>query len=231
MLQWFTCLLTFAFAAGAEQPFWKSKPKVYERIQNREVIVSVSEAAGAAQGRHVLRLSGAGQVAAPCDFVFKNAQRYEELAKTTGYVEKFQLDPGGQTMQVAIRVFGFSSEFKVQAIVKEGATPKALEFTVLTGPMNGFTWGLAFDPVQPSKCEVAISGEYSYETFPIPKLFLEFGLEVIFQRIAQRLRGFVEESFTRPQNEKRSSAACTYRPGPGRRVPSILRRAPRTRTG
>ena len=42
MLKWLTCLLTFALAQANEVPFWKAKAKVYERVQNREVIVAVT---------------------------------------------------------------------------------------------------------------------------------------------------------------------------------------------
>src|SRR4051812_46464071 len=149
MLKWLTCILTFAAVAAPEKPFWKSKPKVYERVQNREVIVSVNTADGQGAKRHLLRLAGAGQVGAPCDFVYAEAQHYEQLAKFTGYVEKFKMNPDGRTLLVEVKAFGFSSEFKVLAAPKEEPHPKSILFTILDGPMQGFHFTMAFDPVKP----------------------------------------------------------------------------------
>jgi hypothetical protein len=42
-----------------------------------------------------------------------------------------------------------------------------------------------------------MTGEYSYDHFPVPKFFLEFGVEVIFQKMALRLRRYVEEQYAR----------------------------------
>jgi hypothetical protein len=47
--------------------------------------------------------------------------------------------------------------------------------------------------VGPAKTEIGISGKYRYVHFPIPKLFAEFGIEVILQRMAARIREQLED--------------------------------------
>src|SRR4051812_37606090 len=85
MLNLLTVLLCISFAA--EAPFWKAKPKVYDRVQNGEVIVSVTSGAGSEPSApKQMRINGGGQVAAPCAFVFESAQKYEEVARLSGYI-------------------------------------------------------------------------------------------------------------------------------------------------
>lgn len=74
--------------------------------------------------------------------------------------------------------------------------PRLIAYKLVGGPMTGFAGQIDFVKVAERKCEVGFVGEYKYDNFPIPRLFLEFGMEVVLQRMAARLRAFTEEELS-----------------------------------
>jgi len=169
--------LFLSLAVAQTLPFWKGKAKIYERVQNGEVIVSVmAEPQAPPQKHYHLHASGGGQVAAPCDFALKSAQKYEETAKVSSYVTEAKYHPDSKFLDVTIEVFFHQA-------------------TMENGVMRGFTWDLDFTEVNPRRCEIAFAGDFAYDTFPIPQMFLSFGLEAVFKHLAEQLRGHVEHEF------------------------------------
>ena len=190
MLKLMSCLLTIAVAQTL--PFWKSKAKVYERVQNREVIVSVTALDHTPEvPRYTLRVVGGGQSRVPCDFVFIQAENYEETARLSGYVTQAKFNPETRVMNVTVEAFFHSASMQI-AVQSHPAPERKLDFTMLTGAMRGFQWALSFADLNSGICEIAIDGSYLYDQFPIPRLFLEFGMEAVFKRMAERLREQVE---------------------------------------
>lgn len=202
MLKLFSCLLTIYLAQAAEPPFWKTKAKVFERIQNHEVIVSVTALDNANESpRFRLKLAGGGHVNAPCDFVYKTAHNYQELSRLSGFVEKSQYDSSTHILDVTISAFFYRSIFKLEIEEPKGPE-KELVFHIISGPMRGLKWSISFADVKSGKCEIDWRGEYKYDQFPIPKLFLEFGLEAIYRHMAERLRSFTEREYKKLEMDK-----------------------------
>lgn len=181
--------------AGAEDPFWKTKAKLYDRVKNGEVIVSVTaHDMSPAQPKWNLVLAGGGHVRAPCAVVFREAEKFEEAAKLTGYFENPKYDPATGKMQATISAYGFRRLVNMAVTANDG---REVEMRMLDGPMRGFWWRLSLSEIKSSVCEVALTGDYGYDEFPIPRLFLQFGMEVIFKRTAERLGKHVREVFAK----------------------------------
>jgi hypothetical protein len=194
MLKIAACFL--AMATAQTLPFWKTKAKVYDRVQNREVIVSVDATDRAGEHpRYRLQADGGGQAAAPCEFVVKEAQNYEEIARLSGFVTAAKYNPASAVMDVTVEAFFHKADLQI-AITGDS---RRMKFQMVKGAMHGFTWGLAFQDVSATKCEIALTGEYAYDEFPIPRLFLEFGLEAVFKRMAEQLRDQVEKRWKSAQ--------------------------------
>lgn len=207
MLKRLTCLLTFgSFAVAGSAPppvaFWKAKPKVYERIQNREIIVAVDSTSADKSPRHALAVNGGGQVTAPCDFTYEKVNHYEEMARLTDYVSDPVYHPDSKTLTLHMNAYGYQADLTVAIEAKDKATPKALAFRIVKGPMKDFAGQLAFDPIKADKCEIGITGAYRYDEFPLPKIFLEFAMEFVFQRMASRLRTHVEDAYEKRLDKK-----------------------------
>lgn len=204
MLKLLTCWLTFCALQANGEPFWKAKEKVYARVQNGEVIVSVSSEFAAKQTPpNTLTVNGGGQVAAPRDFVFTGAQKYAELMRTSDYVQRVSYDARTHRLELELKMLGYSSRIQVELTARPEPEPQRIEFQIVAGPLAGFRGILSFSKISPAlaapKCEVGMWGEYKYDVFPIPKVFLEFGIEVVFKRLAERLRSHIEAEYSHAQ--------------------------------
>ena len=192
-------LLSSFIALGASaaepEPFWKAKPKVYERIENREVIVSVTSVSVSGEKfKNHLKVEGGGQVRTPRSFLFERAQHYDEL-KRSSYVKQADYDPKTRLLKLKIEAFGHSAAMKVKLSPHPGDERDRIDFSVVEGTLKGLAGQLLFSSISTVKSEVGIHADYQYDRFPIPKLFLEFGMEVVFQKMAVFLRQYVEEQY------------------------------------
>ncbi len=178
-------------SAGADEPYWKRKEKVYKRIENREILVSVLSKEDP-RGQSTMTIRGGGQVPRPCDEVFARAQQYEKAAKASAFVSSAQFDSASDILAVKIEAFGRSANIRMQ--LKAHPTERRIDFKVVDGPMTGLSGRYDFFIAKTKKCDVGIDANYSYSEFPLPRFFLEFALEVMFQKMAGSLRQFVEES-------------------------------------
>ena len=193
MWKWLTWVLTLAVAQATEAPFWRSKEKVYARIRNREIVVSVvhhSAASGVAHNSLVV--SGGGQSSSSCAVIFAQALRPQELVEASDYIKSSTFDPASSSVTVKIEALGHAAELTVKLKPFAEAAPRRLEFEIVRGSMSGFHGTLTFTDLNVRACEIGLAANYSYDQAPLPRSFLEFGLEVIFQRMATRLRAFVE---------------------------------------
>lgn len=183
-------------SSAADLPFWKTKEKWIERVQNGDVVVSVRSHDKEGSPKHVMVLSGGGHVHVPCTYAFKEVQNYEEMAKISGYLRDSKYDSATHTLTFTVSAFFYASTMKAKMEVKSESKPLWLESTLLNGPMQGLFYRLTFTELDSKKCEIGLSGEYAYDVFPIHRLFLEWGMEAVFQGMAKRLRSHVEEGYT-----------------------------------
>lgn len=196
MLPIFLSLLTFAHAADSSLPFWKAKPKYYERIKNGEILVAVSEDRNQRTAdQRVLRINGGGLVAAPRDKTFAIAQRFEEMPNHSDYIKSAVMKRETGELTLVLMAYGYSGTVRVmvKSVPGNSDTPSRLDYVLVSGPLDGLNGQLTFTPVSPKKTEVGLTGELKYREFPLPKIFLEFAAEVIFQRIAFRVRQYAEQ--------------------------------------
>lgn len=191
----YICLLTICCAQTNAAPFWKTKAKVYQRIQNREVIVSVRSTSDSSPPLHTLHVEGGGQVRAPRDFVFGMAQKYDELAKMSDYITRSNYNVETHVLDLRIEAFSHTADMQVELKAFAEEEPLRIAYRIVSGPLQGYAGSVTFAAVNAGKSEVGISGEYKYDQFPIPRFFLQFGLEVVMQKMAWRLRSSVEEKW------------------------------------
>ncbi len=193
MLHWILILVHMAWAGP--EPFWRSKEKVYDRIKNREVIISVKSVEQDGPLKNHLKILGGGHVAAPREFVFRQTRNYEAVMRSSSYVRSAQFDPALKHLNFEIGAFGYTGHFKVQIDEFPDSEPQKIGYRVLGGPMDGLKGIFDFRDIGKGRTEVGIDGDFHYDTFPMARLFLEFGMEVVFQRMAINIRSHVEDKF------------------------------------
>src|SRR5690606_9420349 len=75
---------------------------------------------------------------------------------------------------------------------KDGRT---LQFKIVSGALSGLTGQLQAKDAGFLKTHVSLVSAYDYQKWLLPKLFLEFGLEIVLEKFSQRLRTLIEEDF------------------------------------
>ena len=194
-MKWLVCLLTFASAAAAEQPFWRAKEKAYKRIREGEILVSVATVPNPAPPpKNALRAAGGGVVAAPRAFVFETASDYERIARTSDYVKSVRYNAATSAVTIEMEAFGHKGHFVVEVHAHPGLEPMRIEYKIIEGPLAGMSGEVNFTNLGRA-CEVGFTGEFKGDEFPIPRVFLEFGFEVILQKMAARVRAYAEEEW------------------------------------
>lgn len=196
----FLSLFAISFAVAKPLPFWKGKEKYYARIKDGEVLVSVKSAnPDKPEHRQAILITGGGQVKAPAQFVFEAALDFDQVAKMSGYIEKAKFDAQKKVLTLDLSAYGHKGQMDFALNINRDAEPKTIGYEVIRGPMLGFRGEFAFEPTGQSLSEVGMTGLYSYKSFPMPQFFLEFGLQVVFQKMAVRLRHNVEEEFRKKE--------------------------------
>lgn len=196
MLAALVSIFIYAHAEKPAAPFWKAKEKVYQRVKEGEIIVAVKSERGVeGEPKHKMDIQGGGHVKAPADFVFKSAQEYAEIAKTSGYIKSAQFDPATKTLAIEVSAYGYGGKMKLAMKTDGESDPKKIEYLVVDGPFRDMGGAFLFSNIPKDKCEVGISSLFRYDKLPVPQFFVEFGLEFVFQRMAGRLRSHVEDKF------------------------------------
>ena len=189
----FLIFLALITCGRTEEPFWRAKEKIYSRIQNREIVVSVKSVPRTEGLNNQLSIAGGGQVETPCSFVFETSKNFELFAQESGYVERAKFDPSTQIMEARLSAYGYKSEIAL----KLRSDNSTLAYDVLKGPLKGMKGEFKFIPAGGKKCDIGIGGQFAYDQLPIPQMFVKFGMEVMLQRMAGRLRSFCEDLYAK----------------------------------
>lgn len=197
----FSLLVAQASAtAVAEVPFWKAKEKVYQRIQEERAVIFSVRTEKMANDKQTLLWNGGGQTSAPLDFTYKTAINIEHVKKGIDYIEEIRWEgpPFAPTSRLYVKAKAYGLEADMRFIMR--TTPSsALHFEIVEGTLKGaegdFTLVEVVNPDLHKRTEVGMTGHFDYVKFPLPKIFLEFGIEIILQRMAVQMRSYVEELY------------------------------------
>jgi hypothetical protein len=184
-------LAIFVSVAGADSaPFWKAKEKAYSRVENGEILVSVHSE------KPLMAINGGGQVRAPRDFVYNFAKDFNHIENLGVYVDHSHYDAEAGTVALSMSALGKHAEFLVRVQSFDDEDPRRIAFTITQGPLSGLHADLTFRTLTaPAKSEVGIHGEYRYTDQALYKFLLEMGMEMVFRRMAERLRDQVQAAY------------------------------------
>lgn len=178
-------------------PFWQRKEKVRHKVYNeRSVVVSVQARPTRLKGaKNELYLQGAGVVNAPLDFTYAVAKRFDEYPKMSGYVKSAHYDPATGYLTMHTIAYGYEAHLKMQMEFRDSdLKEKEIRFRVVEGVFRDLTGVLHLGQINEKRTEISLTGQQGYQELPMPRFFVEFGLEFALQKMASRMRAYVEES-------------------------------------
>lgn len=181
-----------------KEPFWRKKEKIWRRLrEEREIVVSVKTRPTLILGfKEELYMQGAGIVEAPVDFTFKTAQRFEEYPKISSFVKSAHYAPDTRILTMHTSAFNYDAHLKMELLFLSPTPAKReIRFRVIEGVFRGLTGVVGFDELTTKRTEIAMTNQFAFSKLPMPRFFVEFGLEVALKMMAGKMRGFVEKAY------------------------------------
>ncbi len=176
-------------------PFWQKKPKLQKQIlDQRKVVVSVDVES---QGRErKIRIVGVGALNVPLYFAVDQVQRYEELSKVSSYFQKVKHDKEKQEVYFFIKALGKQIRF-VQRYKWGKQTPDEaqLDWEVKSGTIKGMVGHYKLRKISALKTEISIWASLKKMDIPLPEFLINFTLEVIAEKTAQKMRAYIEDNY------------------------------------
>jgi uncharacterized membrane protein len=185
-------LLSLEVRAVDELPFWKKKPELQKKIrEGREIIVSVRHEDLANHQIH-FAMAGAGVVSRPKEFCFKLSQQYEKLKLVSDHFKTVIFDEKVNQLYLVTEALGYEARMtmKVSPIIGEPASE--LRWEVIEGAFKGMKGVIGFEKIDLAHTEMSLVSNYESDHLPLPKILMGFALEVITQKVAEKMRTFIE---------------------------------------
>lgn len=186
-------------------PFWKKKAKIYQKVlDERFVAVLVTNTEGESS-HSTLRMEGAGHANVPARFAFDHLCKFDRLPKVSSYIRHATFHKDLGQLVIHSEAFGYKAfmRMQVEPVWEQGVGQ--LRVRIVEGVLNGLTALISLDPLPKERAEIALTAQYQYDKLPLPKLFIEFGFEVILQKVAERLRADAEQQWRIEQNVDKKS--------------------------
>ncbi len=193
-------LFLSADPAQSENPFWRNKKDIHRKmIEERMIPVSVSRS-NLVGGLIAFDVKGAGIVHAQIESAFKISQEFNKLTQVSSHFKSAFFDEKNNQLFLVISALGFETRMilALDLVVEEKRSE--IQFEVVWGELKGMTGAIGFENVinegndrnKDESCEVSILAHYQAAKFPLPKIFMGFAFEVVAQKVAEKMRSFIE---------------------------------------
>lgn len=178
-------------------PFWVTKAKIQKRInEDGDVVVSVTEKTPGLVSKHQLYLQGVGITKAPLSHVDAVARDFSKYPKMSTYVKSAEFDTSQNKLKMTTEAFHYRADLHLKIEFRNiSEKEKQIRFRVLEGVFKDMNGVLKMQETAANQTTVSFTGAWDYEKLPIPRFFVEFGMEVALKMMATRMRAFVMEHY------------------------------------
>lgn len=187
--------------AAEEKPFWKSKPEVYRSlVDDHEIVVSVTHTKPSKKGEpYSFTYKGAQIVSAPLLFCQKKMLQYEKLPEISSYIRETRWDAGKKELYFHGEAYGFHAQMwlKIETVIAENSFE--MHFEVLRGNLVGMKGLIRLEDFKRQKIEMSLAGKQSAQNLGMPAILLDFGLEIVLQQVAKKIRNYLEGEYKKEQ--------------------------------
>jgi hypothetical protein len=179
---------------ASELPFWRKKPELLKKLRDeRDVLVSVKrEDLEHPPGFLRFTMAGAGVVARPKEHCFRVSQNYPKLKEISDHFKTVSYDSNTDQLFLITEALGYQARMILKMTPVEEDWRSELQFEVVWGAFKGMKGVLGFEELAPGKTEVSIQAKYEASELPLPRILMGFALEVITQKVAEKMRSYIE---------------------------------------
>lgn len=181
-------------------PFWKQKESVIRKMRDeRAIVVSVNQETISKNPKKVrFTMQGAGWVRRPKETCFRLAQEYPRLKEVSDHFREVNYSRAKNELFVITEALGYQARMlmKVQPVSEDWRSE--IQWEVIWGHFKGMKGVIGFEDASRGQAEVSLTSVYEAEELPLPKILMGFALEVITQKVAEKMRTFLEENSPQP---------------------------------
>ena len=186
---------TFPRARLPKKPFWERKERIYKKmVDERAIYVSVKTVDNKAPAPKPRRLKilGAGVIHRPRSVTREKLVQYDKWSGIHESIRVSTWTPATKRLFLHMEAFDYHAKMILQVEAEKRENEDWIHMKVVQGSFEGMTVGFRMKDAKSRKTEVAMTANYDFEKLPMPQFFVVFGLEVVFQKIAEKMRLFVE---------------------------------------
>ena len=177
----------------ADLPFWRQKETLRKKMrEDRLIAVSVSKQ-NLAKALVSFDVKGAGYVHANLKQAFAISQKFSELTAVSSHFKSVYYDEKNQQLFLVLEALGYETRMILAIDIVQEKKRKEIQFEVVWGELKGLRGAIGFEALDADQTEVSILSHYQAEKFPLPKIFMGFAFEVLTQKIAEKMRVFIEQ--------------------------------------
>lgn len=178
----------------AEQPYWRHKPDLIKQMRDdRKITVSVNKK-DLPSGRVQFSIAAAGVVKATREKCFPAAQDYGRLKTVSEHFKTAEFNANYHQLFLVTEALGYQARMILEILPVRASWRDELQFKILGGHFTGMSGAFGFESISERETEVSILAEFEGSEFPLPKVLMGFALEVIVQKVAEKMRTTIESS-------------------------------------
>jgi ribosome-associated toxin RatA of RatAB toxin-antitoxin module len=128
---------------------------------------------------------------------------------------KSQYDAQSQTLFLQLSAYNYTTQMWLKMGISKSSgldDLKQLHFTVVKGVFKNMKGRILFRKIEVEQTQMEIHSEFEYKSLPMPDFFLEFALEVVMQKVASKMRSFIE-NYSLNNSDLNSSSSFNFNRG------------------
>lgn len=177
-----------------EFPFWKTKPKLYKKIQEDKYIV-VSARLTKEKKEKMMRIVSAGHIQAPLDYSWNRVLDFSNYVKVTKYITKAHYNPKTKQLFLRMEVYGYVASMWMQLKMTDTHKGKSIFYEVIKGNFVGLKGYIHLISFGPKITEISSYGKLIAKEIPLPAVLVNIGMEVAGRQITSKMRSYIEVAF------------------------------------
>lgn len=199
MTLWFTIFFTILILGDTAplpelEPYWRSRPTLYEKVKNqRKVLVSVKSEQKSLQ--KWVRIQGVGVAHVPQAFARQSMTDFERLTEISDHFDRVVHKPDQKTVDILASALGYQTRLVLQYRWAQRDNRQVMSWEAVAGPFKGMVGSFELLSVDQQKTEIVLNSRFQSHHIPIPAFLLNFTLEVIAEKVAQKMRTFMEDKY------------------------------------
>ena len=142
-------------------------------------------------------MTGAGHVKAPGEFSYARVREFHRLKDLSEYVRESTFDEQKSHLYLHVAAFNYHARMLMAIVLQRQGKQRQILFHIVAGTMKGMRGVVQLEDIERRGSEMSMTAFYDYDKLPIPQFFIEFGLEVVMQKMAETLRAHVEELWSK----------------------------------